>query len=150
MQKNKKNKKERHGQPEKLYLVCHLIFIRSNKWQKNCLKINDNGKHKAAISCYMVSPYPMTIPLAHLKECLTRENCQRSLKKNWKFFFSSSYWIAKEGQAFAISESLCKFQSKNDIYTGENKINIMGCRIFLKAISNQSFLTMYDKGHGKL
>lgn len=81
MQKNKKNKKERHGQPEKLYLVCHLIFIRSNKWQKNCLKINDNGKHKAAISCYMVSPYPMTIPLAHLKECLTRENCQRSLKK---------------------------------------------------------------------
>ena len=78
MKKMKKKKKMRSGQPEKLYLICHLMFIKSNKWQKNCLKRNDNDKHKAAISWYIVNPYPTA--LAHLQECLIRENYQRSLK----------------------------------------------------------------------
>ena len=99
--------------------------------------------------------YGQSIPHDHTPSSFKRMPNKRKLpkvaqKKKWKFNFSSSYWIVKEGQAFAISESLCKFQSKNDIYTGDNKINIMGCRIVLKAISNQSFRTMYDKWHGKL
>ena len=61
-----------------------------------------------------------------------------SLEKKNKFniLFNSSYWIAKESLAFVKFAYLCKLQAKNGLSSGENYINIMGCGMFIKAISN--------------
>ena len=56
-------------------------------------------------------------------------------KNEFNILFNSSYWITKEGLAFAKFASLCKLQAKNGLSTGENYINIMGCRMFIKALS---------------
>ena len=56
-------------------------------------------------------------------------------KNEFNILFNSSHWMAKEGLAFAKFASLCNLQAKNGLSTGESYINIMGCRMFIKAIS---------------
>ena len=54
-------------------------------------------------------------------------------KNEFNILFNSSYWIAKGGLTFAKFASFCKLQAKNGLSTGENYINIMGCKMFIKA-----------------
>ena len=54
---------------------------------------------------------------------------------NSTFFSIPATGMVKEGLAFAKFASLCKLQAKNGLSTGENYINIIGCRMFIKAIS---------------
>ena len=58
--------------------------------------------------------------------------------------FNTSYWIVLEGLAFQKFASLCKLQIKNKLTVGENYQNIMGCRMFVKAIS-ETILTDVQK-----
>ena len=90
---------------------------------------------RPAIARYILNQYPSTP--AQLKECVARAKYQMSMEKKNEFniLFNSSYWIAKEGLAFAKFASLCKLQAKNGLSAGENYINLMGCRMFIKAIS---------------
>ena len=120
---------------EKLYLSCYLIFIGTNKCHTNYLKRHDDDKHKAAISRYILDQYPTAS--GQLQECVTGVKHRMSLEKknHFNILFNSSYWIAKEGLAFAKFESLYKLPSKNGLSTRENYINIMGCTMFIKAIS---------------
>ena len=54
---------------------------------------------------------------------------------NSTFFSIPATGMVNEGLAFAKFASLCKLQAKNGFSTGENYINIIGCRMFIKAIS---------------
>ena len=71
-------------------------------------------------------------------------------ENEFKILFNSSYWIAKVGLAFAKFASLCKLQAKNGLSTGESYIDIMGCRMFIKAISKklQEFTSVDMKNCG--
>ena len=93
-------------------------------------------KYKAATAPYILNQYPSTP--AQLEECVMRAKYWMSLEKKNKFniLFNSSYWIAKESLAFVKFAYLCKLQAKNGLSSGENYINIMGCGMFIKAISN--------------
>ena len=112
------------------------FYLGTNICHRNYLKRHDeDAKHKAAIARYILNQYPSTP--AQLEECVTRPKYRMSVEKKNEFniLFNSSYWITKEGLVSAKFASLCKLQAKNGLSTGENYINIMGCRMFMKAIS---------------
>ena len=116
--------------------MLFVFYLGTNKCHRNYLKChNEDAKHKAAIAHYILSQYP-SIPV-QLEECVTRANYQMSVEKKNEFniFFNSSYWIVKEGLALVKFASLCKLKGKDGLSSGENCINIMGCRMFIKAIS---------------
>ena len=135
------------------------FYFGTNICHRNYLKRHDeDAKHKAAIARYILNQYPSTP--AQLEECVKRAKYQMPVEKKngFNILFDSNYWIAKEGLAFAKFASLCKLQAKNGLSTGENYINIMGCRMFIKAISetlqestsvdmkNCRFLTYFSDG----
>ena len=112
------------------------FYLGTNICHRNYLKRHDkDAKHKAAITRYILNQYPST-PCSSIR---TRAKYWMSVEREneFKILFNSSYWIAREGLAFAKFASLCKLQAKNGLSTGENYIDIMGCRMFIKAISEK-------------
>ena len=97
-----------------------------------------SGRGCKAQSCYSML-YSELIPIhsSSIRRCVTRAKYQMSVEKKNEFniLFNSSYWIAKECLGFAKFASLCKLQAENGLSTGDNYINIMGCRMFVKTIS---------------
>lgn len=65
----------------------------------------------------------------------SKYNMSAEKKCQLDILFNTSYWIAQEGIAFNKFASLCKLQAKNKLSVGVNYTNIMGCRMFIKAIS---------------
>ena len=118
--------------------ICHRNYLKRH---------DEDAKHKTAIARYILSQYPSTP--AQLGECVTRANYQISMEKKnqLNILFNSSYWVTEVGLACAKFASLSKLQAKNGLSTGGNYINIMGCRMFIKAISEtlQESTSVYMK-----
>ena len=125
------------------FLSYSITTIGTDKCHKNYLKRHENDtKHKDAVARYIrkhhqdddMSVAPLEACVFNSKNMLCSEK-----KKQLKVLFNTSYWIAKEGIAFNKFASLCKLQAKNTLSVGENYTNIMGCRMFIKAISETMF-----------
>ena len=95
----------------------------------------NDDKHKKSIEKYILDNYPESEQ--KLEQCVYKAKYNMSERKRDELIalFNTSYWIVLEGLAFQTFASLCKLQIKNKLTVGENYQNIMGCRMFVKAIS---------------
>ena len=121
---------------EQYHIMSFNFYIGTNICHRNYLeRHNEDAKHEAAIAPHILNQYPSTP--AQSEECVARAKYRMFVEKKNEFniLFNCSYWIAKESLTFAKLASPCKLQAKNGLSTGENYINIMGCRMFIKAIS---------------
>ena len=104
---------------------CLFCSIGTNKYYKNNLKRHKNdNKHKAAVARYVCKQHhdSSDVLVAPLEACVMKSKYNMSSEKNnqLKVLFNFKQRI---------------LQAKNTLSVGENYTNIMGCRMFIKAIS---------------